>query len=157
MGKGDRMDWIVQKATELGVAVITPLTSEHAEVRLAPERALKKQVHWQEVALNACEQCGRGDLPDIRTPQPLQDWLDQASGQKLVLHTEGQRQRLSDVSTDQPCHLLVGPEGGFSVREVRAALSAGFTAISLGPRVLRMETAAIAATAVLQWLASDST
>lgn len=150
VSRGERMDWVVQKATELGVSRIVPLRSERTELRLNPERADKKLRHWQQIAVSACEQCGRNRLPDI---QPLQDLLDWAPGVqaecRLVLH---HRAGSAPDSGPAPASvaLLVGPEGGLSAAEIAAAEQAGFSSLQLGPRVLRTETAPLAAIAILQ-------
>ena len=150
LSRGERMDWIVQKATELGVNSIAPLVSERTAVKLEGEREHKKLRHWQQIASSACEQCGRNRLPEILAPQALARWLPAvAADLKLVLEpTAGNNAR----GTAKPASvaLLVGPEGGLSAAEIDAARQAGFSALQLGPRVLRTETAPLAAIAVLQ-------
>lgn len=151
LSRGDRMDWVVQKATELGVGAITPLFSEHTGVKLAGERAEKKIKHWRQVAVSACEQCGRNRLPDIHPPRPLDDWLASVQAdRKFVLHHRATGSEEGEASTPASIALLVGPEGGLSDGEIAGAERAGFTALRLGPRVLRTETAPIAALAILQ-------
>ena len=150
MSRGERMDWVVQKATELGVSTISPLLSERTEVKLKGDRQDKKLKHWQQIATSACEQCGRNRVPPVHPPQPLQQWLAGVQADvKLVLH---HRAGTSTPSTASPrsIALLVGPEGGLSASEIGAAESAGFTSLQLGPRVLRTETAPLAAIAILQ-------
>ena len=150
LSRGERMDWIVQKATELGVRSIAPLLSERTEVRLRGERQDKKLRHWQQIAISACEQCGRNQLPDIEPLQSLEQWLRQVRADaRLVLH---HRAGPGDPGTATPASvaLLVGPEGGLSSAEIEAAERAGFSALQLGPRVLRTETAPLAAIAILQ-------
>jgi len=150
VSRGDRMDWVVQKATELGVHSITPLLSERTEVRLRGEREEKKLRHWQQVATSACEQCGRNRLPVVHTLQPLQDWSRRVEADvRLVLDPAADS---CDPGAANPSSvaLLVGPEGGFSAAEVAAAEAAGFQSLQLGPRVLRTETAPLAAIALLQ-------
>ncbi len=154
LSRGDRMDTVVQKATELGVRRITPLAGEHSVVRLAGERAEKRLRHWQRVSLSACEQCGRNRPPRVDAPLSL--------GALLELPVpEGTRRLLLDPSAELPLaaaagtaagalQLLVGPEGGFSDEERERVLAAGFVSASLGPRVLRTETAAIAAVTLVQ-------
>lgn len=151
LSKGERMDFVIQKATELGVSVITPLYSERCEVRLKDERSDKKLAHWRGVAIAACEQCGRNRLPEIREPQRLEDWLATVVAErKLVLHVaDGEADPLA-TTTLNSCALLIGPEGGLSEREVGLATPQGFTRWQLGPRVLRTETAPLAALALLQ-------
>ncbi len=151
ISRGERMDLVVQKSTELGVAAIQPLVTERTEVRLKGERQRKKWQHWQQVAISACEQCGRNRLPVIAEPLTLDHWLPAAGGSlKLVLHhrsPEGLGERPAPASVD----LLVGPEGGLSPAEIALAGKAGFQPLALGPRVLRTETAPLAALAILQF------
>ncbi|GAB3339324.1 16S rRNA (uracil(1498)-N(3))-methyltransferase [Chromohalobacter beijerinckii] len=150
ISKGDRMDYAIQKATELGVAAITPLYTEHGDVRLKGEREAKKLAHWQAVAVSACEQCGRSRVPTVHPPQTLDAWLaTRDETLRLVLHpsTDTAWQHASDVTR---VALLVGPEGGLSPNEVDAAHAADFTALTLGPRILRTETAPVVALTLLQ-------
>ena len=150
VSRGDRMDWVIQKATELGVDTLTPLFTERTEVKLAGERAAKKIHHWQQIAISACEQCGRNRLPVIHALQELGHWLASTEAQrKLVLH---HRADSIGGAGDKPdsIALLVGPEGGLSDHEISAAEQAGFQSLRLGPRVLRTETAPLAAIAILQ-------
>lgn len=149
VSRGERMDWVVQKATELGVSRITPLFSERTEVKLKGERAGKKVAHWQQIAISACEQCGRNKVPAVTPLQTLQSWLpDTKADLKLVLHHR------AGVSGEEPAPqslvLLVGPEGGLSEPEIIAAEQQGFLSLRLGDRVLRTETAPLAALAILQ-------
>jgi len=149
ISRGERMDWIVQKCTELGVTSLSPLLTEHTEVKLAGARADKKIQHWQRIAISACEQCGRNRPPIIHTLQTLDAWLASTTAeQKFVLH-----HRAGSAGIRKPpdsIALLVGPEGGLSESEIEAALQAGYAALSLGPRVLRTETAPLAAISILQ-------
>ena len=148
----ERMDWLVEKATELGVASVTPLLAERSVLKLKGERAEKKLAHWQAVAVAACEQCGRNRVPTQHPAQTLADWL-QAPPQ------DGQRLLLSLRPGTQPLHaaapghtglvFLSGPEGGLSGTEEDLALAHGFAPVTLGPRVLRAETAPLAALAAL--------
>lgn len=150
ISRGERMDWIVQKATELGASSISPLLSERTEVRLKGERANRKLRHWQQVAISACEQCGRNRLPEIQSLQSLDQWVREVSADtRLVLH---HRAGPADNSERSPTSaaLLVGPEGGLSGVEIDTAQQAGFLPLKLGPRVLRTETAPLAAIAILQ-------
>lgn len=151
LSKGERMGFVIQKATELGVSVITPLYSERCEVRLKEERSDKKLAHWHGIAIAACEQCGRNRLPEICEPQRLEDWLGSVSAErKLVLHVaDGEADPLA-AATLASCALLIGPEGGLSEREVTLATQQGFQRWQLGPRILRTETAPLAALALLQ-------
>ncbi len=151
ISRGERMDYAIQKSTELGVARVVPLISERTEVRLRGEREQKKQRHWQQVAISACEQCGRNRVPEIAAVTGLADWLAQATGDlRLVLHhrTDG---GLGDLPRPANLDLLVGPEGGLAPAEVDAALAAGFTGMALGPRVMRTETAPVAALSIVQF------
>ncbi|MFG6176276.1 16S rRNA (uracil(1498)-N(3))-methyltransferase [Halomonas sp. THAF12] len=150
ISKGDRMDYAIQKAVELGVAAITPLYTEHGDVRLKGEREARKLSHWQAVAASACEQCGRATVPPIHPPTGLADWLahrDEAL--RLVLHpgTPGALDRADSVTS---AALLIGPEGGLSTGEVEMATAADFAALTLGPRILRTETAPVVALSLLQ-------
>lgn len=150
MSRGDRMDYAIQKATELGVTEITPLVSERCELRLrGEERADKKLEHWRRVAIGACEQCGRNRPPLIHVPRALGDWVQEVRAEvRLVLApaVAGQLPAVRPASVA----LLIGPEGGLSEAEIAAAQAQGFQAWQLGPRVLRTETAPVAALAVLQ-------
>ena len=150
VSRGERMDWLIQKSTELGVTALTPLLTEHTGVKLSGERAVKKIQHWQQVAISACEQCGRNQPPVIHPLQSAENWLDIAEAeQKFVLH---HRAQTIDVASCNPrsIALFVGPEGGLSESEIAAAERSGYTALRLGPRVLRTETAPLAAIAILQ-------
>lgn len=150
VSRGDRMDWVVQKATELGVSAITPLFTERTEVKLNSERAAKKIAHWQQIVISACEQCGRNRVPAINAIASVAEWLTACDGEvKLVLHHRalGVSQETVEPSS---ATLLVGPEGGLSEAEIACAESAGFASLALGPRVLRTETAPLAALTYLQ-------
>ncbi|AZE26401.1 16S rRNA (uracil(1498)-N(3))-methyltransferase [Pseudomonas chlororaphis subsp. aureofaciens] len=154
LSRGERMDWAIQKATELGVNEITPIFSERCEVRLKDERADKRLAHWRQVAVSACEQCGRSRVPVIHPPVLLADWIKQTQADlKLVLHPVAEPL----VSHAKPATLafLIGPEGGLSDTEVDQAQEAGFLPARLGPRVLRTETAPVVALAVAQQLWGD--
>ena len=163
MPANDRMDWLVEKATELGVHRITPLMSQHSVLRLQSERAEKKLAHWQAVAISACEQCGRNTLPHIEPLQNLSTWLQgdwvanlintkdvRSATQAAVLSLHPSTQSLSEWSTEHQSTswlLLNGPEGGLTDEEDALARAKGFAAVNLGERVLRAETAALAALA----------
>ena len=154
LSRGERMDWAVQKATELGANEITPIFTERCEVRLKDERADKRLLHWRQVAISACEQCGRSRVPVIHPPLLLADWLKQADAAlKLVLHPVAEPL----LSHAKPASLafLIGPEGGLTDGEVAQARQADFHAARLGPRVLRTETAPVVALAVAQQLWGD--
>jgi 16S rRNA (uracil1498-N3)-methyltransferase len=158
ISSGDRMDYTLQKAVELGVTAIVPVTAERSIVRLQGERADKRAAHWRETVVSACEQCGRNRLPEVFAAMPLGTALamSEATSTRFMLAIGGTR-RLGDV--DRPADgrvvLLAGPEGGLSPVEQRAALQSGFVPLSLGPRVLRTETAAVAAIAAMQALWGD--
>src|SRR5205085_5722109 len=148
----ERMDWLVEKATELGVASIQPLVSARAILRVAGERAQKKKEHWQAIAAAACEQSGRNRVPAVHEPVAYAEWLAQPRGEaRFVLSLDAQAQRLGNalLANRKECVVLSGPEGGLDAREEDAALAAGFVAVSLGPRILRAETAPLAALALL--------
>ena len=153
LSKGDRFDWAIQKATEWGVTEIQPLFSERTEIRLSGDRIEKKVLHWQAVVRSACEQSGRTKLPQVQPPAHLDSYLKRhISGEKLVLDPQADA-RLSthnfDVSSSSVA-LLIGPEGGLSEGELARIKQVGFVAVSLGPRVLRTETAPVAAISVIQ-------
>ena len=152
MPANERMDWLVEKATELGVAAIAPLHTAHSVLRLNAERAAKKRAHWQAVAQAACEQCGRNRVPGIAAVQDLAALLTgpaNAGTLRCVLSLAPGTQALPDVlrgvPADAPLLLLSGPEGGLSPAEDAQARAAGFVPVTLGARVLRAETAALAA------------
>lgn len=148
----DRMDWLVEKATELGVASVQPLHTAHSVLRLNGERATKKQAHWQQVAVAACEQCGGNRVPVVQPVDDLGAWLKRTAGVaplRCVLSlAEGTRplhEVLDEAAADTAVLFLSGPEGGLSHGEDQLARAAGFVPVTLGPRVLRAETAALAA------------
>jgi 16S rRNA (uracil1498-N3)-methyltransferase len=151
ISRGERMDLVVQKATELGVRRIVPLLTERSVVRLDAKQSEAKRRHWRAIVVAACEQCGRNTLPEVALPQRLEALLgaSDAALQRLVLSPLGER-RLSELSCDGPLLILIGPEGGLSDAELTVARNAGFRAIRLGPRILRTETAALAALAAMQ-------
>jgi len=152
MPANERMDWLVEKATELGVASIQPLVTAHGVLRLSGERAEKKQAHWQAIAVSACEQCGRNRVPMLWPVQPLGKWLaalpagDHPATRRLMLSlADGTRPLAAAEPSAAPSWVLSGPEGGLSAEEEALALARGFAPVSLGARVLRAETAAMAA------------
>ncbi|GMG87777.1 16S rRNA (uracil(1498)-N(3))-methyltransferase [Biformimicrobium ophioploci] len=163
ISRGERFDWVVQKATELGVHSIRPLFTERCEVRLKGDRLAKKVQHWQKIAISACEQCARNLVPAIEQPQSLREYLQSGTAGEtgrvsLVLHHRT-AQTLAEIQqvrgAPASATLLVGPEGGLSAEEIGSAESAGFQALALGPRVLRTETAPVAALSVLQFFWGD--
>lgn len=158
VSRGERMDIIVQKATELGVKRITPVLTEFGVVKLAGERADRRREHWQKIASSACEQCGRIRPPLIDTPVPLKAWFGgktSAADVDLILRPGAATAMASLAAPVTKLCLLIGPEGGFSEAEYRDAEASGFSAVTLGPRVLRTETAAIAAIVVAETLWGD--
>ena len=151
VSRGERMDLVVQKATELGASSIVPLLTERSVVRLSAPQAARKLEHWRAIAIAACEQSGRNRLPKVLSPVPLAEFLRQgASGSRLLLSPTGST-RIQDVPTPvSSVTVLIGPEGGLTDDEQQAAVEAGFIPVRLGPRVLRTETAAITALALVQ-------
>ena len=157
VARGERMDLVIQKATELGVARIVPVLAERSVVRLDGEQSRRRLEHWRAVAISACEQCGRARVPAIDPPQRLADLLLAPSVPSCrVLLSPGAARSLRDLpQASRAVALLIGPEGGLTEAELAAATGAGFEPSSLGPRILRTETAALAALAVLQSVAGD--
>jgi len=150
VSRGERMDYTIQKAVELGVRRIVPVLSSRSVVNLDEERRERRLAHWRKVVVGACEQCGRNRLPEVLEPRPLADWLAQSNnGLMLVLDHRGQRS-LGEFAPATEVTLLIGPEGGLAPEEVAAAHAAGYEGLRLGPRVLRTETAAVTALSVLQ-------
>jgi 16S rRNA (uracil1498-N3)-methyltransferase len=150
MPANERMDWLVEKATELGVASIQPLATAHGVLRLSGERAEKKRAHWEAIAVAACEQCGRNRVPVIHPVQPFASWVEaqaEAGAVRLILSlAEGTRGIASVQAADNAGALVLsGPEGGLSATEEQQAIARGFAPVTLGARVLRAETAALAA------------
>lgn len=158
ISSGERMDYTLQKAVELGVTRIQPLTMRRTVVRLNADKRLRRRAHWQGVVMSACEQCGRARLPVVEDVLDFSDWLNQAtaeSGLRLLLDPAAST-RLRDLPPPTaPLILLAGPEGGLDPAEREEALERGFRPISLGPRILRTETAAVAALAAIQALWGD--
>lgn len=159
ISSGDRMDFTIQKAVELGVSSIQPITSQRSVVKLSAERAEKRTEHWQNVAVSACEQSGRAVIPRIAAPISLEKWLGQhpnnADSARILLNPIGAI-RLHDMQKPMPrIELLIGAEGGLSQDEIELASAHGFQSTVLGPRILRTETAALAAISVMQSLWGD--
>jgi 16S rRNA (uracil1498-N3)-methyltransferase len=151
IAKGERMDYAIQKATELGVVRVIPVITERCNVRLSDERWEKKLQHWQAVAISACEQCGRNRIPIIEQPLALAAWLTQDRNElRLTLDPQAATGITTIAEQPRQVSLLVGPEGGLSDSELSSAQRAGYRGVLLGPRVLRTETAGVAALAVLQ-------
>jgi 16S rRNA (uracil1498-N3)-methyltransferase len=157
ISRGERMDWVIQKATELGVRRIVPLITQRSVVRLDARQAEKKSQHWRGITSAACEQCGRNRLPELSAPVDLKEFLGSeadAEGVRLLLSPAGSV-RIGEIKSLQKLILLIGPEGGLAPEEGDAAMAQGFVGVRLGPRILRTETAAIAALAALQHAFGD--
>lgn len=160
LARGEKMDWIVQKATELGVARIVPMTTERSEVKLDAARGEKRLEHWRAVVIAACEQCGRNALPRIDAPVDLSTWLEANAtpgpDARWMLHPEAAtRPRDVQAFPSTALEFAIGPEGGFGETDLAALRAHGFRELALGPRILRTETAGIAALAALQALRGD--
>lgn len=156
VGKGERMDFALQKAVELGVTRIRPLFTERTQVRLQGDRLEKRMIHWEQVVIGACEQSGRTRVPVLESPALLDaDGLGMSPALRLLLAPQGGRNLREFPRPAEGVELLVGPEGGLSSAEIRLAEDAGFAPIQLGPRVLRTETAPLAAIAAVQTLWGD--
>jgi 16S rRNA (uracil1498-N3)-methyltransferase len=157
IARGERMDLVLQKATELGVAAIVPVATARSIVRLDRDSRERKRAHWRGIAISACEQCGRARVPEVAEPQAFGSWLAEPprARVRLLLSPDAQTPLSAAARDASPIELLVGPEGGLENAERDAARAAGFQACRLGPRILRSETAAITALAVLQSVAGD--
>lgn len=156
VSRGDRMDWVIQKAVELGVNEITPLITERCGIKMQQERWDKKLQSWQKIIISACEQCGRNTLPTLNPCISLNDWISQSTNQlRLTLHPHADKSMKHLDISPAGVRLLIGPEGGFSESEIYATEEAGFQTVQMGPRVLRTETAAIASIAALQAIHGD--
>jgi 16S rRNA (uracil1498-N3)-methyltransferase len=157
VSRGERMDWVMQKATELGVSRIVPVLTERSVVRLDERQADNRLRHWRAVIVAACEQCGRNRIPELVPPTSLDALLAGAAPQerRLMLSPQGETRVEELEGGPRPVMLLVGPEGGLAEAEQGAARAAGFLALRLGPRVLRTETAALAALTALQLRLGD--
>lgn len=155
VSRGERMDFAIQKAVELGVSTIVPVVTERCNVQLKQDRAQKRWEHWQGVLISACEQSGRAFLPELAAVTSLETALSAEHSQlKLVLDPRA-GQSFKELSPPQTLSLLIGPEGGLSEAELDLAIQSGFTALQFGPRILRTETAAVAALAVVQTMWGD--
>ncbi len=162
ISSGERMDYTIQKAVELGVNAIQPLSTERSVVKLSVERAQKRLEHWQNVVIAACEQCGRAKIPNVLAPVNLTAWLQAnihagigSVNLRILLNPIGAKQLSALPKTTQNVQLLIGAEGGLSQAEINLAASHGFQSIILGPRILRTETAALTAIAAMQTLWGD--
>lgn len=158
VSSGDRMDFTIQKAVELGVKQIQPINSQRSVVKLNAERAERRTEHWQNIAISACEQSGRAVVPKVLAPIALDKWLSQnphGESVRILLNPIGAK-RLAEISKPETeIQLLIGAEGGLSPAEITLAVSQGFQSIVLGPRILRTETAALTAISVMQGLWGD--
>ena len=158
MCSSEKMDWVVQKATELGAAQIQPVQTQRSVAKLSSERAEKRTAHWRGVTIAACEQCGRNVLPRVYAPQEFSAWLAQMrsfTDAKFILLPESAATLREQPAPKGKVTLLIGPEGGFSADEAQLARQVGFIPIRLGTRVLRTETAAVAGIAALQTFWGD--
>ena len=156
IARGEKMDWILQKATELGVADFLPVTSDRSEVKLDAQRAEKRLAHWHGIVISACEQSGRAVRPEVTAPQSLAHAAAARSGRGFILdpYADNTLASLHDAEL-HACSIAIGPEGGWSPRDREQLIAAGYEGLRLGPRVLRTETAGIAAIAALQALCGD--
>ncbi|HEU4601958.1 MAG TPA: 16S rRNA (uracil(1498)-N(3))-methyltransferase [Steroidobacteraceae bacterium] len=157
VSRSERMDWTLQKATELGVTSIAPVLTSRSVVRLDEKQAAKKQQHWQGIVSGACEQCGRARIPQIHAPTSLRNYFANVrkEGLRLVLSPSAPGSLAGLASLPTKVELLIGPEGGLDDEELTSAQKAGFMPVRLGPRVLRTETAGVVALTVLQALWGD--
>lgn len=155
VGKGDRMDTSLQKSTELGMSAVQPVFTERTEVRLSGARLEKRQAHWRGVLISACEQSGRARIPELREAIALDDWLAHPPAPHRLVLAPGAERALASVQPRGAVEVLIGPEGGWSEAELRRLALGGCVPVSLGPRILRTETAGPAALAVLQAIAGD--
>lgn len=155
ISRGDRMDFAIQKAVELGVTEITPLFTERCGVKLDAERLQKRTEQWQKIAISACEQSGRSVVPTVHTAINLDKWLAQPTEELKLTLDPWAKDTIKTLTPVSAVRLVIGPEGGFSDREVQLTTSAGFVAVQLGPRVLRTETAALTAISALQLQMGD--
>jgi 16S rRNA (uracil1498-N3)-methyltransferase len=157
LATGDRMDYTIQKAVELGVGSVQPVTTVRSVARLDAARAEKRILHWRQIAISACEQCGRNRIPEVLPLRDLGDWLaaPTRASLRLLLAPDAPTALAGATRPADSIEFLVGPEGGLAPEETAAALRAGFTAVKLGPRILRTETAALAALAAMNTLWGD--
>ena len=157
ISRGERMDYTIQKAVELGVSRIIPLFTERSIARLKPDRLHKRQKHWHGVAVSACEQCGRNVVPDINEPDNLDQWVSasEKTSLRLIMDPEATVSINDTAYQGEKIILIIGPEGGLSDREIDLCRKQGFTGVRMGPRVLRTETAALTALSLIQGLWGD--
>lgn len=153
--RGDRMDLVIQKATELGVTSITPLLTARCAVKMDEEKSIKRHVHWEKIAISACEQCGRTEIPKIHPVRSFKEWIAQPfNGLSIGFDIQG-RHSLKNLSPMAQIRLAIGPESGWLEEETHQLITGGFINCQLGPRILRTETAAIAAVSIVQALFGD--
>ena len=155
ISRGERMDWVLQKATELGVSSLVPLITERTEVKLNPERTAKKMRHWQQITISACEQCGRNVLPQLQPPKTLASYIEMASADVKFVLAANKQADATNREVPASVALLIGPEGGLCEQEIELANAGGFQGLSLGARVLRTETAPLAALTIVQYRWGD--
>lgn len=155
ISRGERMDFALQKSVELGVNAITPLCTARSQVQLRDKRLEKRMSHWQGIIRSACEQSGRAVLPELGIACSLSDWCTEKSGSLQLVLDPGAGISLAELVPTNRIRILIGPEGGLDTRETELAVSAGFKRVRLGPRILRTETAALAAVSALQTLWGD--
>jgi len=154
VSRGERMDFTLQKATELGVSALQPVFSLRTEVRIPEGKLEQRMRHWRGVVISACEQSGRASLPELRLPLDVRSWAQQESTATRIMLMPG-AEPMTRLSFDSAVEILIGPEGGFDDHEVAYLRLRGLIAAGLGPRILRTETAGLAAIAVIQALAGD--
>ncbi len=156
IAKGEKMDWIMQKATELGATTLQPVVTDRTVVKLNPDKVTRRVQRWQSVVVNACEQCNRNHLPVVQEPTSLNEALQRCTANRKLVLTLDAEKKLSQVTKpDGSVALVVGPEGGLDKHEIAQAMALGFEAVGLGPRTLRTETAAITSLAMTQCLWGD--
>ncbi|RDX37804.1 16S rRNA (uracil(1498)-N(3))-methyltransferase [Kangiella sp. HD9-110m-PIT-SAG07] len=157
VSRGDKMDLTLQKGVELGIKEFTPLLTERCGVKLDPKRWQKKIQHWEKVIQSACEQCGRSSIPKLNPVIDLASALAAAGNQNFFLHPESSNsfKTITDINPGEPIALWIGPEGGFSDKETAQVRSQGITPVQLGPRILRTETAALAAVSAMNTIWGD--
>jgi 16S rRNA (uracil1498-N3)-methyltransferase len=159
LSRSDHMDWMIQKCTELGVNRISVFNADHTQITLKPAQLKKRMLHWRKIAIKACEQCGRQVPPQISFQQNLASAIEESApgGLKILLDIEGDRLQSGSVSNKpvEQIAITLGPEGGLSETEIKSAKKTGFVAASIGPRVLRTETAAATALAIIQFTFGD--
>ena len=151
----EMMDWVVRKSVELGVAAIVPLRAARSQA-VAADRVTRRAAHWRQIAIAACEQCGRNRVPRIADVVPFVEWVQSADASMVILDGDAPRSLVAQAQVALPRAIAVGPEGGFTAEELQSAKARGASAVHLGGRVLRAETAAIAALATLEAIAGDA-